>query len=333
MFLPSFDLRPDLMRERLRARPNRGEFFALALAVGVQLAFLQLARSGMVGIDYQGHINVADGDYSLFFFAEWAVPFYRFLALLPFEVGYGLLGILEILGVWFACRVFNGNSVIAVTGYQMLYCLYYGQIVGVVLGGLALMWWGIVQKRYWLAGVGLAVALVKFQMGTPLAICLWLTADLSWHNRFKIALIPAGVALISLLAAPLWPWLLLQRIIVLPPDSQGSISLWRWIGPAALVLWVPPIAVRLLPGKRLAAVAAASALALPYFQQTDLLMLFVLPIGWLGLLGNLGYLMVAYHWKALQVLVVVPLVIYGWVFASHFLEARRAASAAESSAA
>jgi len=49
----------------------------------------------------------------------------------------------------------------------------------------------------------------------------------------------------------------------------------------------------------------------PYFQQTDLLTLFILPIGWAYvILGNLGYLFFAVYWGGLQVLVVVPLLVY-----------------------
>jgi hypothetical protein len=53
------------------------------------------------------------------------------------------------------------------------------------------------------------------------------------------------------------------------------------------------------------------ALGLPYFQQTDLLALYVLPIGWLPvLLGNLGYLFFSIYWDALQMLFIVPMVVY-----------------------
>jgi hypothetical protein len=51
-------------------------------------------------------------------------------------------------------------------------------------------------------------------------------------------------------------------------------------------------------------------LALPYFQQTDMLFLLVMPIGWIGLLGNLGYFMSLYGWIALQLLAVFPLTVY-----------------------
>jgi hypothetical protein len=56
---------------------------------------------------------------------------------------------------------------------------------------------------------------------------------------------------------------------------------------------------------------ATIGLTLPYFQQSDLLFLLVMPIGWVGLLGNLGYFMNRYGWLALQSLAVLPLAVYG----------------------
>ena len=55
---------------------------------------------------------------------------------------------------------------------------------------------------------------------------------------------------------------------------------------------------------------ATSMLALPYFQQADLMVLFVLPCGWLPLLGNLGYLMAARGWEVLPWLCIIPLMEY-----------------------
>jgi hypothetical protein len=62
--------------------------------------------------------------------------------------------------------------------------------------------------------------------------------------------------------------------------------------------------------QRFLAASAACALGLPYFQQADLVNLLVFPIGWLPLLGNLGFLYYWFQWDALKILTLVPLVIY-----------------------
>jgi hypothetical protein len=99
-----------------------------------------------------------------------------------------------------------------------------------------------------------------------------------------------------------------------PPNDEGSISAWRWLGAWALVLWLPPIFFKLIRIKRFYLLLSANALALPYFQQTDLLMLFVMPLGWWATLGNIGYLLPVFGWQALQVLVVIPMLLYCVLF-------------------
>src|SRR5262249_22152816 len=78
----------------------------------------------------------------------------------------------------------------------------------------------------------------------------------------------------------------------------------------ALLLWVPPLLLRLPAQRRFIALVAVMGLALPYFQQSDLLFLLVLPIGWARLFCNLGYLMHRYGWFALQSLAVMWLMVY-----------------------
>src|SRR5688572_25627692 len=135
--LPGFDLDPEHMQERLRARLGRAEFFALAFSIAALIAFAYISRTqDSTPFDYLVGMEAAKGNYQWYFFAEWAIPFYRFLALLPIQIGFTLLGLMQIAGVWFASRVFNARTPLVLLSYQMLYCLFYGQIVGVVLGGL-----------------------------------------------------------------------------------------------------------------------------------------------------------------------------------------------------
>ena len=64
------------------------------------------------------------------------------------------------------------------------------------------------------------------------------------------------------------------------------------------------------------AVVATSAIALPYFQQADLITLFVFPMGWFPLTGNIGLLFPFIKFQALQAIVVVPAAIYIWLIGS-----------------
>jgi hypothetical protein len=49
----------------------------------------------------------------------------------------------------------------------------------------------------------------------------------------------------------------------------------------------------------------------PYFQQTDLLLLFAFPVGWLPLLGDVGILYKPVGWWMMPVLAIIPLIAYG----------------------
>ncbi|MFO8037137.1 MAG: hypothetical protein R6U57_10975, partial [Anaerolineales bacterium] len=55
---------------------------------------------------------------------------------------------------------------------------------------------------------------------------------------------------------------------------------------------------------------AALSLTLPYFQQTDLLALFILPVGYIAWLGNLGFLFIIGRWQALKWLAIIPSLVY-----------------------
>ena len=117
----------------------------------------------------------------------------------------------------------------------------------------------------------------------------------------------------SLIVYPQWPAILIERLNTHPPNDMGSISLWRWFGPIAFLIFVPPILISMPRPSRFLALLAAAALGLPYFQQTDLLFLFSLPLVWPALLGNLGYLFVFFRWEVLRILFVVPLAVYVYV--------------------
>lgn len=317
----------DTIEARLRTRLTRFEFGALVALLLIQLGFVYLRASygeDVAGIDLMAFYDAAHGDYWGFFYADWILPVFMAMDALPGELGYLVWGTANIGAVFFATRVFGGNVPILLFSYQMLYTAFFGQITGLTCGGLALLWWGMARGWWQIAGFGLLLAATKFQIGATYGLALWLLADVRWRDRWQVLIIPLAVGILSLVWHPTWPFDLLERLQDNPPDSRGNISLWVWIGPLALVLWLPVLALKLTPGQRLVGVGAAAALALPYFQQNDLLHLFMLPVGWLGLLGNWGYAFGVLGDAAFQVLALVPLVAYGWVLGQHFAQTRPA---------
>jgi hypothetical protein len=308
-----FTLDKEVIHCRLVARVSAGELFGILF--GISLAAVFAWQHHTLGYyhpyDYLTYLQVAEGDLSVHYYAYWSVPIFQLLGWLPYIPGFIIWNTLNLLGVFFAGRVFGGKTWIILLTYQMLYVVFYGQIVGILIGGLALCWWGLANRRWHWAGLGLLIACTKYQLGLSLGLFLLLTAEISWRDRLRVLILPTAVTLITLVFYPKWPLTSLNTILNNPPNADGSISLWRWFGPVVLLLWLPPLLLPLTPQKRLIALATTTALAMPYFQQTDLLALFIFPVGWLTVAGNLGFLYLSsLHVIALQLLVMVPLFLY-----------------------
>ena len=312
---PLFALDPAGIEARLWRKPGLLEAFAVAFPIGLTLlfAFLNSSANMPFAPDFDTYLQAARGNFTGFYYTYWSLPIFQFLAALPgAHTAYILWCVANVLGVWFAARVFNGSAPLVLLSYQTLFVCFYGQIAGITVAGLALLWWGMERQRWLLAGIGAALALIKWQMGIPLCVALVLLADASWYDRLRVLLVVLLVTLVSLLVYPDWIVIVIQRLLGEPPIHFGDISLWAYLGAASLLLWLPPLLLPLSRGRRYAAICAASALALPYFQQTGLLALLALPLGWFPLLGNVSYI---YFWirdTQLGFVAVVPLLAYAW---------------------
>jgi hypothetical protein len=205
---------------------------------------------------------------------------------LPFEISYIIWIILNIIGVFFAARVFNGNSYLALFSYQMSFLLFWGQISGIITGFLGLFWWSMHQKRWWLAGFALLIAAAKPQSGGVFALLLWLFADIPWKDKFRLLIIPIIGFVLSLIAYPGWIMDVLSRSGT--AYAWGNISLYQWIGWCALLLFLPAIIVPMSKQQRFLILVSTWILTIPYFLQTDLITLFVFPASFVPVL--LGYL-------------------------------------------
>ena len=301
-----------LIDQRLRRRLTLAELFALTLAISLVGVFIWLQSVAPYEpyFDFRNYLKTAQGDFSFYYYGYWLVPMFSLLAKLPTNLSYLLWCLVNILSVFFAARIFGGSAPLALLSYQLLYGLFQGQIVGIIVGGLALCWWGLTHRNWALAGAGIILASAKYQLGMTGSLFLVLMAQISWRDRLWVMIVPIVTVLISLLVYPGWPLQALQTLHDNPPWDAGSISLWRWLGPGALLVLLPPLWAAMPRENRFMALVAATGLALPYFQQTDLLFLLVLPIGWLAVLGNLGFLFGRYGWVALQLLALLPLAVY-----------------------
>lgn len=307
LFHFSFD--PDVIDERLLKKIDLWDFSAIAFSLSVLIGFIVLQPNNLA-YDFNIYLETASEHYENYYYAYWFNPVFELFAILPVFVSYFIWNILSIICVFLAARIFGGNSILALVSYQMCYILFQGQIIGWIIGALAFLWWGITHRKWSLAGLCFLIASTKFQSGLVVALILWLLADITWKNRLQIIGIPILAAVVSLLIYPDWPFQLLSEIKYNPPQDLGNITLWQWIGPFALILWIPPLILQIPKDKRIIALISTTSLALPYFQQTDLLALFVFPTGWFPIAGNIGYLSIQFGVNALKILAIIPLIIY-----------------------
>ena len=107
----------------------------------------------------------------------------------------------------------------------------------------------------------------------------------------------------------------------------------HWLGPLAVILWLPVLGVIALRqrvnfsnGHLFTLLSSVTMLTLPYSQSADLVMLLVLPIGWLSLLGNIGFAFIWVEYAVLPFLAVIPGIIYLallWLALRGIVESRR----------
>lgn len=280
------DRSPEGVRNRLRTAPTPIEW--LIIGSIVLILVLSMPYSGH-GIDWEIFAGAADGSFTSdrglqYYYAYWLLPIFDAYAIPGVAVGGLLWALTNMFGVWFAARVFGARSAVVLAGFGTLSGFYTGTITGVALGAIAGVWWAAHEKRWWLVGALSLLAVAKPQWGVPMVALIVLQARPPWRAWLQMAVAPVSVALISFWYYGWWPSEVLSRAIDTPPEGNGS--LWFFVGPAALALWLP-LALPMESRRRLALVAAASLLAMPYAQQYDYAVLWVLTGDGIGLLSHL----------------------------------------------
>ena len=326
MVVHSFSV--DAISRRLRTRVSLVEAGGLIAAV-VTLVFLAYAQLDWPpGPDFTTLMRAGRGDVADYYYAYWLLPALEALIHLEYAQAYIVWGLLNIAAFWFAVRVFGPNRLFALWSYQLFAIVFYGQITGLLVGALALFWWGLSRRSWWLAGLGLTVMLTKYQFGLLGLAAVVLSTKLTWREWLRIGLWPAAATLVSLALYGLWPLDVLSRMATHPANIHFSVSIWRWVGVWGALAFLPLLLVPRRIDLQLVAWFAAGALGMPYFQQIDLLVLMAFPaglvpaIGWLGFAqGWIGNAIVYYSW-------IIPATFLTWAVVQGIRErGSRAASA------
>jgi hypothetical protein len=304
----SFRPDPEAMDIRLHRRMGREEFLGLALscaAVGIFIWFYTIKAWDPVDFKIFLEGRSAPG----FYYGFWILPVFDLLRLLPMPIAYALWCLVNITGCFFAARVFGGRSFLLLASYPLISLLYYGQMGGILVGGLALCWWGIAHQRWNAAGLGLLLALTKYHVGLPFGLLLIWFSGISWRQFARLLIVPAVIGIITLIFYPLWPLEILNKISGFPYIDL-ALTLWIYLGAWALLFWLPAIFLPLSRPARFLALISLSIFAVPYFLQFDLVSFFALPIGWLPVLGYVGFLFPWLDKLAVRLMVVIPIFCY-----------------------
>jgi hypothetical protein len=303
------NLDPEVMDQRLKARLSSVEFLGVATCLAFVGIFIwEFRMIGGYPADFGGVYLVGRSSPG-FYYGYWILPLFTFLNLFPKEVSYATWSLLTVLSLLFACRTFGGKAFLVLLSYQVLTILFFGQISGILAGGLALCWWGIAHRRWNIAGLGLLIAVTKFQVGLFLGGILIWYAGVTWRSFLRMMVVPFVISFISLLLYPFWPLEVLAKLLKFPYMHLG-ITFWNYIGAWSLLFWIPALVLPLSKPQRFLSLFSLSMFAVPYFLQFDLITLFAFPIGWLPLLGDLGFLYPFYDLAILRIIVAIPFLIY-----------------------
>jgi len=172
-------LNPAVLQSRLIKRLSLPEAVGLLVSLLFMIAFLRFISAGHRPFDFTVYMQAAEGNLADFYYADWLRPLFVPFSVLQLIPGYLAFSLLGLLGIWFAGRIFSGDSGLALLTYQTLYNLFMGTYLGILVGGLALFWWGSARKKWWVAGTGLVLASAKPHTGFLIALLLFLYAEIA----------------------------------------------------------------------------------------------------------------------------------------------------------
>jgi hypothetical protein len=295
-------------------KPTRAEFAALVavLTFTVAIPFLYALYPEVYPIDYRVYMNTATGQGD-FYYPYWTLFILYPFSLLPFWIGFVVWNALNIGCIYAACKLWDGNATIALLSYPMLFAAFYGQITGLLVLALVLYDRWIADKPY-LAGIAAAIALTKPQLAVPVLLYSALRSNVTWHNRL-VSVLPT-LALLALSLLVYGDWITTWLVHLPTVATEGSITMWAILGEWALLLWLPLGFIA--PDKRRLFVICTTALSLPYFQLTGLLLLLAaLPLSPFSALAFIGYGMLTLGWFGASLMLLLPLSVYIWIVLVH----------------
>jgi hypothetical protein len=243
----------------------------------------------------------------------WLVAFIGPLVSLPGRIGLVLFIVISIVAIVTSSHILKGNAIVALLSAQMAWILWWGQIDGIVVLGVALGWLALEKRMWWLMWLALALATLKPQIGLVpvMAIWWWSESKTRWWSLLGFI----ALVVFSLWVWGLWPVWVLKGIVLVAQGTQygswnSSLGLW------ALPLFVPAVLMPLERRQRLLALTATAMLVSPYMPYYSTILLLCMPIpGWAYAFAFLGYLpnllSTAVAWNGI---VLLPITVLMWLY-------------------
>lgn len=242
----------------------------------------------------------------------WARWLFSLLAYPPEPVAFISLSLASTMMLYLAVRKFGGKHWMVFTSFAFAWTLYYGQIDGLVVGGLLLAWWACEQKRPVLIGAGIMVALIKPQLSLPMICALWYWSP----SRLKTLIIPILVQAGTFLQ---WGWWIpewidkmftTQYLIAL----SRNISLWPVFGTWVYLIWPIVLMIRMPRDRKLLAIAVTTALTAPYYPLPSAVLLLTFPVPpWVWVLGQIPMLGSVIGYWVYHLGLIIPPAMLSWI--------------------
>jgi hypothetical protein len=270
----------------------------VTIAISIWLIYAYLAP----GLDYFGGYrdlvlgtDLASPSFPVFA-PPWLATILSPFVCLPERLGFALFLAFSVAILLFSTHTLDGHPVPLLLSAQLSWILWWGQIDGLAILGLALAWIAYKEKSWILMTFALLLTLLKPQVSLIPVLILWWWMG---KERWKAMLILISFGMVSILVWGPWPlWTISKMIRFAGNHPYGTMN--TSLGLLALPLFIPACFIPLKNrSQRLLAITA-----------TALLVCFPLP-WWLYLFTFLGYfpslLGTEVAWKGIMLLPILTL--------------------------
>jgi hypothetical protein len=262
----------------------------VAIAISIWLIYASLGS----GLDYFGGYrdlvlgaDLASQDF-LVFAPPWLATLLSPFVYLPDRIGFALFLAFSVFIIVFSTHNLNGHVIPVLLSAQLSWILWWGQIDGLAILGLALAWIAYKKKSWILMTAALLLALLKPQISLIPVLLMWWWMG---KRRWKTLLLSAIFGIASLIIWGPWPIWIFSKIIHF--TQVRSYEMWNTsLGLIAIPLFIPALFMPLKNrSKRLLAITATTLLVSPYMPYYSTLVLLCFPLSWwIYPFAFLGYL-------------------------------------------